>query len=366
MFSAKDYIRSHLVNFRGFKTKKKIIVIESDDWGSVRMPSNYVYKKLLSSGIPVDRSIYCKYDQLESTSDLELLIEILQEVTNDQGNSPIITANFVLANPDFNKIKNTDFSEYSYETILETYSKVNGSEKVPLIIAKGISEKAFIPQFHGRDHVNVPHWLSMIKTNKYFKIAFEYGMWGLSTDVFPEMRKSVQATYDSNDIDYTGNSIVEGLNLFEKIFAFPSVSFIANNFIWSENLNSILAERGVLHLQGMKYQIMPLGENGKRRLKRHFSGEKNQFGMTYGVRNCSFEPTVCGDTISGTLNQVSVAFLHMKPAIITTHRVNYSGGMCIKNRDNNLRNLKQLLLKIVKKWPDVVFMSSNQLFKEFV
>ncbi len=33
----KTFLAKNYVNFRGWKTKRKIVVIESDDWGSIRM-----------------------------------------------------------------------------------------------------------------------------------------------------------------------------------------------------------------------------------------------------------------------------------------------------------------------------------------
>ena len=40
---------------RGWKTDRKIVVIESDDWGSIRMPRREVYEMSLKKGYRVDR-----------------------------------------------------------------------------------------------------------------------------------------------------------------------------------------------------------------------------------------------------------------------------------------------------------------------
>lgn len=47
-------INRHYRNLSGWKTNRKIIVIESDDWGSIRMPSKEVYELFLSKGFPID------------------------------------------------------------------------------------------------------------------------------------------------------------------------------------------------------------------------------------------------------------------------------------------------------------------------
>ena len=68
-----NVLRKSYVNFRGWSSKRKLLLIESDDWGSIRMPNKEVYNQLLSQGLPVDRSRYSKIDTLESHTDLERL-----------------------------------------------------------------------------------------------------------------------------------------------------------------------------------------------------------------------------------------------------------------------------------------------------
>ena len=349
-------------NLLGKSVNGKYIIIESDDWGSIRMPNKNVFNELLKTGIPVDKSAYCKFDALESNQDVENLLEVLSTVKNREGQNPVITTNFVSANPDFKRINESNFEKYSCESIVETYKKVYNSDKVLKLIGEGTQLELVKPQFHGRDHVNVPLWLELLKTNKDFRFAFDLGMWGLSKDVFPSMRKSIQATYDSTDLEYCKSSITEGLSLFESIFGFKSRSFIANNFTWAEELEATLFECGIRHIQGMKYQLIPVDTYGVRKVKRNFSGYSNNLGLTYGIRNCIFEPFKYGVAYSKTLNQIKNSFLFNKPAIINTHRVNFSSRMCSKSCSNNLISFRSLLNDIVKLWPEVKFMSSDRLF----
>jgi len=294
-----------------------------------------------------------------------MLADVLSSVKNTNQLSPIFTLNFVVANPNFEKIRNADKQKYFCESIEKTYEKTNCSNKVLSLVQEGIKQKIFLPQFHGRDHVNVPQWLTLLQNKPEFNLAFEHGIWGLSADVFPELRKSVQATYDSEDNAYTKQSIEEGLKLFETIFGFKSTSFIANNYIWSNTLNEILKKNQVNHFQCMKYQLLPMIEGEKRKKIRRRFGDVNEQGQTYAPRNCTFEPTERGDTHLHTINQIKRAFLYKKPAIISTHRINFVSGMEKSNRDANLAELSKLLKKIVHLWPDVQFVSSNQV-REFI
>lgn len=61
----KSTISRNLVNIPGFRTNRKIVVIESDDWGSIRMASQKSFNRLLAKGIRVDNSLYDSLDSLE-------------------------------------------------------------------------------------------------------------------------------------------------------------------------------------------------------------------------------------------------------------------------------------------------------------
>ena len=81
------------------------------------------------------------------------------------------------------------------------------------------------------------------------------------------------------------------------------------------------------------------------------------------VRNVVFEPTEDRgiDWIGYTLKQIEIAFRLKRPAIISSHRVNFCGHIDPANREKGLNALKNLLQEIVKKWPDVEFMAADEL-----
>jgi hypothetical protein len=67
------------------------------------------------------------------------------------------------------------------------------------------------------------------------------------------------------------------------------------------------------------------------------------------------------DWVNTCLAQIQAAFISNKPAVIGSHRINYVGFIDEKNRDIGLLNLALLLKKVLKKWPEVQFISTNQL-----
>ena len=85
--------------------------------------------------------------------------------------------------------------------------------------------------------------------------------------------------------------------------------------------------------------------------------------MTYEVRNIVFEPThdISVDWVNYSLKQIETAFRWNRPAIISSHRVNFCGHIDPNNRKKGINALKELLHKMVNKWPEVEFMAANEL-----
>ena len=108
----RDLLFSNRINLRGWQTKREIVVLESDDWGTIRMPSKAVYSALLKEGIAVDKCAFNRNDTLASSEDLQALFDTLMSFKDINGNSPKITANTIVANPDFDKIRESNFEEY--------------------------------------------------------------------------------------------------------------------------------------------------------------------------------------------------------------------------------------------------------------
>jgi hypothetical protein len=84
------------------------MVIESDDWGSERIPSKEALKRLVSDSISLFNNPFNYLDSLETENDLSALFEILTGYKDRNGNHPVITANTITANPDFGKYQHPD------------------------------------------------------------------------------------------------------------------------------------------------------------------------------------------------------------------------------------------------------------------
>ena len=358
-----------LSKYYGWTTDRKIVVIESDDWGSIRMPSHDVLKYLQSKGVKLNPELgYDKYDTLASNTDLELLLETLDTVEDKNGNSAKITFNTVMANPDFQKIKESSYTEFHYELFTETLKRYPNHDRAFSLWQEGINKKLIQPQFHAREHLNVQLWLRALREDwEGTRLSFEKGVFCNYFDKSLDCRGRFLETYnimDDSEYEFILDSIEDGLKLFEETFGFKSESMIAPNYTWDRVIEKKASEKGVRYLQGgfTRRNTMVDKKNGNKTLYSRYMGERNDNNQVCLIRNCLFEPSQ-NDTLNAEncLRNIRIMFEHKKPAIICSHRLNYIGGLDLNNRDRTLRDFEYLLKTIVDIYPNVEFMSSDEL-----
>ncbi len=361
-------LKPHLINMLGWQTNRRIIVFESDDWGMVRMASKGAYERLLRKGYPVDKCVYNRNDALESNDDVLGLLEVLQGVKDRNDHYAKFTLNNIVANPDLTAIKDSGFERYYYESFTRTLSRYSQSDQVVSLYKQGLEAGIFQLQLHGREHINVNKWIhSLSGANQSLKDAMEEGMFTLPTSGRTSCARDYLDSFgDPGPVKYESQLeiIKTAMELFTEIWGFKSKSFIAPCYTWSPSLEPILYSVGVKYLQGMHIQRIPRSrtdlKNGRRY---HWQGEKNRNGQLYFVRNVLFEPgeNQNQDAVDMAMASIANAFRYRKPAIICSHRVNYIGRISPENRSVNLGKLKVLLREIMNNWPDVEFMSSDEL-----
>lgn len=157
----------------------------------------------------------------------------------------------------------------------------------------------------------------------------------------------------------------EGIELFQRIFGYPSKSFIAPCFVWNRDLEAELASTGIRYLQGGRVRLIPRLTEGtiSFETKRDYLGKVNQYGQLYLKRNCSFEPSWDPnfDWVNSCMREIAIAFRWKKPATVSVHRLNFIGFIDEANRRQNLELFSQLLSKISREWRDIEFMTSVEL-----
>lgn len=336
-----------------------------DDWGSVRTKDKAAYSYLLSKGVPMDDR-FSRKDTLANEDDLTALFEVLDSVKDCNGRPACFTSVMNPANPDFDQIKRNDFRVFYNEpftTTLRKYGK--GYENTFDLWKEGIGQGFFYPIFHGTEHISRKKWMEALQSrHEPTHWAFECDSVGIPnvpgyTPVHHIMQPYYIDTPEDNEL--LQKQISEGIEMFTALFNFRPRQFKAGGDIISPELYPALANYGIEYMDEPLYTKRHTGSGKYVKVFNH-TGKINSIGQKVLVRNAMFEPTnnIPFDSVGNCLKLINAAFFFQKPAIISSHRVNYMGALDEKNREEGLKQLLFLLKEIVKRWPDVEFVNADQ------
>ena len=359
-------LRLEYRNSRGRKLNGQYLLIESDDWGSIRQPSQEAWDEQKKKSSKTDEDPFFHFDSLESNHDMERIFGVLSKYKDRNGNHPVITADYAVANPDFQKIKDSEFKEYYFEPFTETAARYSDSDQLLKLCEQGIKSGVWKPQLHCREHVQLPGWMSALqKGDPEIMWAFEHRMISTAETVEPHNHYGYMDAfnYPESDEHELAGVVEDAVKLFRNLFGYQSKTFVASCYVWNDALERILRNNGITSMQGSWYQWVP-SENGEGSFvkKVHYNGEHSG-NQLYLVRNCLFEHSLFGseNCVESCLKQIESAFRWRQPAIISSHRVNYMSRLVPGNGDTGIKMLDELLREIIKRWPDVQFISSDKL-----
>lgn len=352
----------------GWRCNDKFVALAVDDYGSVRVSSAGALKRLQlrssGPGAHMDR-----LDAVETKADLQCLFEVLRSVNDCDGRAAVLTAYSLAANPDFGCMR--EERRYDFESLPQTFIRLSATqpaayEQTWQMWQEGMSEGLIRPQFHGREHFNVPLLEKKLQERAPdLEVNLEVESMAGLTDS-PDM-PGVSFTHafglhEISVLDRHREILQDGLRLFEEIFGFRSLTFTPPAGKLHPSLDSWAQGLGVKSVDKPFFGRQPVG-NGRSQRSINFLTPPRKGRIGKVVRTLSFEPCsgVKSDPVGEALREIDIAFRWGKPAIISSHRVNYGGHIDPENRKLGLRALRELLQRIKKLWPDVRFVSVDEL-----
>jgi hypothetical protein len=304
-------------------------------------------------------------DSLESNDDLERLFQVLSKYQDFKGENAVFTPLSVVANPNFEMIEKCNYQNYFLESFTETCKRYPNHDRVHQLWLNGIDNKVFVPQFHGREHLNTLRWMRALR-NKYkgTHILFKHQSIGASMimdESIPEHLAAFDPEYKEDILGYS-TIIKSGLSLFNSICGYKARYFIAPNSSEPKEVEKDLKENGIDLISRYKLNKYPLGNNMYTN-ELNWLGKKNKLDQIVLTRNCGFEPSdpLKSDWVDSCLVEIKNAFYWNKPAIISSHRVNYISTIHEKNGSHGLLELDNLLKRIKENWPEVEFLTTEEL-----
>jgi hypothetical protein len=364
-----ESLKQNIKNVVGWKTKRKIVVFSVDDYGNVRVASKEARERLNQAGYKA-RGVFDAYDTLENSEDLEMLYEALSSVKGGDGTPAVFTPFAVPCNIDFEKLKEENYSRFQYELLPQTYDKLMSIDPTAYqgawdLWKEGIQKGLMVPQFHGREHLNIQVFEDKLKNKdkELLTVLQNRSYTGLSTPGYKRIGQTAAFGFWNFEDNYKFESIIkDGLEAFEKVFGYRSLYFNAPAGNEHEIIYKYLGDNGVRYVDVPLIKKEHQGQ-GKYKSSFNYIGKRHSKDILFLVRNVVFEPSDDNtiDWVNLAFNQIDRAFRWNKPAIISSHRVNFCGHIDPQNRKVGLDALEQLLKKIVQKWPEVEFMSADRL-----
>jgi hypothetical protein len=350
-----------------------LIVFESDDWGTIRMPSLGIKNQLESEHSGFVSDPYLQYDCLETDADLEILFDLLAKHKDADGKPCILTANCISQNPDFESIKGNGFQQWVGQDFRETLKNNEGSGNAYLLQLKAMEAGLFHPQFHGREHIQIFRWMDALKNgNNLLRRAFDLNMISFKTPGSPPcIMYYMDAMHPETNamLNNVVEVIADGLKLFKSAWGFNSSTLIAPCYFWHSKMENKLMPFGIRGFQGIRIQKESnLNGNPYSFKKRfHYPGEINKSGQHYFVRNAYFEPSLDEkrDWVDSCLAEVKQSILRYGFATVSIHRLNFMGAINIQNRERNIRLFDLLLKKLLSTFPSLRFASTADLLNHY-
>jgi hypothetical protein len=336
----KQPLLNHLKNLPGWRTPRKLVIFSVDDYGNVRLDSKHAREQLDRAGLKI-HTRFDAYDTLETRADLEALYEVLSAVKDQHGRPAVFTPFALPCNIDFERMAEEGYTTYRYEWLPATYAKLAARDPQAYAGAwalwqEGITQGLMTPQFHGREHLNLKvleeklarrdqEVLTVLQNRSYTSLSGS----GYSTIGYT----AAFEFWEFAENERFGQIIREGLDAFEAVYGYRAVQFNPPGGREHPVIHQALYDGGIRYLDT---PLLKQEHHGRGKYKRivNWTGKRNHIGMSYQVRNVVFEPTHARgfDPVAYALRQIEAAFFWDKPAIISSHRVNFCGHIEEGNR----------------------------------
>ncbi len=325
-----------------------IVVVESDDWGLERRPCGDLLRQFGEPKVWADESS-------ATPDDLARLTSILTAHCDAWGRPVCFTANFVVANPDFESIEADRFRNYHE-------SPIGNDDAILEAWREAARLRVFFPQYHGRSHFWPEAWLEDLRDGENVArelfAARHYG--GLLFLKGQGWRHHSEYLHWKTGAERSPAELAswlrDGIAIFEKVFGFPPLSSIAPHYVLPVSATRAWRDNGIRFAQGAGQRILRRHDSRRRTLS-HVLGERSANELVFLCRTVKFEPGRAHAPwgTATALEQVRSCFRHHVPAVVDSHRINYTGQF----RDPGLAGLARLLESIAPLKP--LFLTTTEL-----
>jgi hypothetical protein len=257
------------------------------------------------------------------------------------GRPAAFSANFIVANPDHDAIARDRYDVY-HEIL------IGAREDIRVAYREGLERGVFCAELHGRRHFSVEAWLADLRRDVpgARQLSSDHRHGGLSLLKGQGWRYHTEyiswRTGVEPDEETLAGDLKDSLDVLERLFGRRPSSTIAPHYIFSSRTEKAWRKAGLRFIQGGNYQVLRGDDGGHGNLwVSHVMGERSPSRLRYLRRFAKFEPRPSRphQGIAAALPRILSCFEQSIPAVVDTHRINYTG----QYREGGLRALNELL-----------------------
>lgn len=304
-----------------------VVVIESDDWGPGPAAHALALDQLLAL-------LACHRDGI--------------------GRPAILTANLVMAVPDPEAIVASGYTQYR-RRFLDDFPEVATA------LRAGRAAATLCPQLHGLDHLYPEGLLARARAGDAELRAW-FAVGGLDWERLPS---PLQGHYvDGSQLPTRSVAapvqsalVAGGVEAFTRFWGEGPTSAVAPCYLWDDTTERAWAAAGVRYIQTAGYRCTGRGADGRYLQDPPWlvPGNRSPAGPRYLVRNVMYEPRD-GRGEESAWAEVVQRVAEAQPAVISTHRYNYTGEQAEAAR----AGLGHLLARGRRRYPRLRFLASPE------
>lgn len=334
--------------------ERRVIVIESDDWGICSWAPDRETHEAVSK-IPEVKEYWETLPgwidgTLETPRDMDRLFSFLEEFKGRDGRPVVFTACYVVANPDYDAIRGDDLEQY-HDIFLDE-GVPEGWERGDIVgkAREGMSRAVWCPEFHARLHHAQPHlWLKAVREGSPGAAAiFEHNMFQCEERVgeYVDMSPAQQEEW-----------IAPAIRRMETLFGQPARCAVNSDA--TDQTEQVWAAEGI---RARMARGTGSWLNDQPDFRSAMGRYREEIGMTYLNRNCWLEPLGSGDLegrrhAKGAYEEVLAAWENNEPAVCSSHRKNYV-SLINEQVENGYEQAAWWFETLVSRHPDVYFLTS--------
>lgn len=304
----------------------KAVVLESDDWGlAAWSPDEQAHRVL--TGTPAFRTpagrLYGR-STLESAEDVRQLAAVLLEVKGRDGLPPVLQANTIVGNPDYDALEPPTFAVQSLPVVMHPllpsrWQRPGLWEAVRRAEAEGV----WWAELHGLHHLPAAAWLHALRRG----MDDARSAHAQSSPICLAVQGSGE--YDAGESrEVRAADLAAALEAFKRLFGRVPTSFCPPDYRFDDWLEEEAERLGITTLQGKPEQAGGRWVALRRRwLMLRFPHQRG--ARFYMPPRIAFEPR--GNARSegpvgheAVIRAARAAWGRGQPAIVSTHRLNFA------------------------------------------